>query len=45
MHTDSHVLQQLLRTQDLIAINCKGEYQPTFSHGIHTSRIDYILIR
>ena len=24
VHSDSHVLQQLLRTQDLIAVNCKG---------------------
>ena len=45
VHTDSHVLQQLLRNQDLIAINCKGGYQHTFTHGTHASRIDYILIR
>ena len=45
VHTDSHVLQQLLRTQDLIAVNCKGGYQHTFTHGTHASRINYILIR
>ena len=45
VHSDSHVLQQLLRTQDLIAVNCKGGYQHTFTHGTHASRIDYILIR
>ena len=45
VHSDSHVLQQLLRTQDLIAVNCKGGYQHTFTHGTHASRINYILIR
>ena len=45
VHSDSHVLQQLLRTQALIAVNCKGGYQHTFIHGTHASRIDYILIR
>ena len=44
-HTDSHLLQQLLRNQDLIAINYKGGCQHTFAHGTHASRIDYILIR
>ena len=44
-HTDRDLLQQLTRTQDLIALHCKQHYASTFEHGPHHSRIDYVFAR
>ena len=45
IHTDRDLLQQLLRTQDLIALHCKHQYASIVVHGLHHSRIDRIFVR
>lgn len=35
---------QLIRAQDWIALHCKDRYVPTFEHGTHRSRIDFVFV-
>ena len=37
--------QTMIRDLDLLAVHCQHHWQPTFKHGDHSSRIDFIFVR
>ena len=43
--TDKHDFQRLVHEFDLCASHCRGKWNPTFQHGTHSSRIDFMFIR
>ena len=43
--TDKHEFQSLVQEFDLCAPHCRGKWNPTFKHGTHPSRIDFMFIR
>ena len=43
--TDKHDFQRLIHDFDLCAPHCRSKWNPTFQHGTHSSRIDFMFIR
>ena len=44
--TDKHDFQRLVHEFDLCAPHCRGKWNPpTFQHGTHSSRIDFMFLR
>ena len=42
---DKQDFQTLIRDLDLVAVHCQHQWQPTFKHGDHSSRIDFMFVR
>lgn len=45
IQNDKYEFQSMIRDLDLVAIHCKNNWTPTFRHGDHSSRIDFMFIR
>ena len=43
--SDKQEFQRLVHDLDLCAPHCRGKWQPTFQHGTHSSRIDFMFLR
>ena len=42
---DKQDFQTLIRDLDLVAVHCQHQWKPTFQHGDHSSRIDFMFVR
>ena len=45
LQADKHQFQQLIQDLSLTAVHCHQKYVPTFLHGTHRSRIDFVFLR
>ena len=45
LQTDKHDFQLMIRDLSLVAVHCKQKYVPTFLHGSHQTRIDFVFMR
>ena len=45
LRTQRVVFQQIIECLELVAMHRQSTWQPTFVHGIHATRIDFMFVR